>query len=238
MRPTITGQYIRCNKQGEVCGVNLGYNFQCEHEEGTHYLVERVNDNKYTIYDNIKKMNYGRMRGNAYYKNTLKKASKLISRWDNTPFKGCVLNPYAETLTRKITIRNSEEVLQKYRQFQLKDNCDYEMLVVSDHWGIDSWQKKLGKKRIFSENEILYMEDYQNKVIMHSQMQPIHGAWAADGFMLLFENIDEQGHSGKKVIGELESAIKRGCLAVVDRESRMFSEAGCCLVILDKSYGV
>lgn len=235
MRPTITGQYVGYNKQGELCGVNLGYNFMCEHGEGTQNLVKTLNNNKYNIHSRIKKMNYGYMRGNLYYKNTLKKANKLISRWDNTPFKGCVLNPYTEILTRKITIRNSDEILQKYRQFQLKDNCDYEMLIVSDHWGIDSWQKKLGKRRIFSEDEILCMEDYQGRRIDPAL---VHGAWASDGFMVLFESMNNQWHDGKKAITELESAIENGCLAVVDKEPRMFSEAGCCLIVLDKSYGV
>lgn len=236
MRPSLHGQYVKYNNKGELCAVNLGFNFYAEHQEGTQDLVRKVNDNHFNILEDIKYKGYKGIRAEMFYKKALKKEQQVISRWDNTPFVGFVLSPNAEMFTRKIKIRYSEQAMQKYKQFQLKNECDYEMLVVSDHWGIDYWQQNLGKKRIFCEDEIMIMSDYQNQRVLPA---PVHGSWAQDGFMILFESTDEQGHDGKVAINELESAIKRGCLAVVPKEPRIFGDNwGCCLIILDKSYGV
>lgn len=244
MRPTIFGRQIVYDKQGVFVGLNLGYNFFVEHECGTQGLVERVNRDKSVILTELKKEEE---QGVSTFKlkrkldKLLKEDLKELKRWDKTPFKDYVLNKHIPMFSKKITI-NNEEIQNKYNKFLL-DNDDYTMLVVGSGYYIKCLKDKFGKKRIFNEKEIFYMEDYndsvinnvgymlsRNKISKCMSNNDFAGQWDPNGFMIL---------SKKDIIIEnIEDAIKRSCLAVVPEEPRLFNDRGCCLIILDRAYGV
>lgn len=248
MRPSVYGAQI-VSYNNNIYGVNLGYNFYAEHECGTIDLVNYLNYDKSLIINKITNSNCSRIKAELKYKKALKEEQKVLSRWKSTPFDGFVLSPNTPVYERKVVINNSSVVRKKYNKFLL-DETEYNMLIVARQRDIDYLKEKFGKRRIFSEDEILCMPDYNVDVhknigyamsassgnIPISGNGQLAGAWASNGIILL---VKSNGFpSGEKVVSDLHSAIRRGCLAVVSEEQRMFRDRGCCLVVLDKAYGV
>jgi hypothetical protein len=183
-----------------------------------------------------------------YVIKTTNKENKLVDRWKNTPFKGKVVRPTAQVMIKNITIDNSS--LEKQGVTQLLHNGDYVMLYLSDSVNIEFWKNRLGKKRIFSEDQLLNMKEYNNashndnveymlsmRKVNNSNISniPIVGQWAQDGVMIFFE---KEGCPAEMIVNDITDAIKRGCLAIVPEEMRIFKDRGCSLIILDKAYGV
>lgn len=123
-------------------------------------------------------------------------------------------------------------------------------MLLTGGFNLDSWKKRLGQKRIFSEEDLFYMPDYNyisNNVgymlnpssnSVFSEFGLIAGSWGSHGIMLLVREEIKSYYQDWSITDQLIDALERGCLAVVPEECRMFSDRGCCLIILDKSYGV
>lgn len=237
-RPTVYGKEIRVNSQNECIGINLGYNFYCEHEGDTDCIVDDFNRHNSVPID----MNSLRQ----YYKevNRIKKQTKqgerIISRWRLTPFNGHVFIPSVNTMLKMIVI-NNEEVRRKYSTVLLDDG-HYYLLSIGRGLTPEIWEKKFGSKKTVSESDIFYMPDYQGLYrntgfILNNGQQMIQGrnfgaSWALCSSYMMIVLPAEQ----KSYLEDIQLALKAGNLACVQSEPRMFKDRGCCLINLEKAY--
>ena len=253
MRPAVYGSQYVFNKKGVFVGCNLGYNFYFEHEQGTLEMVRSMNIDHSYVGDSIKSSGLTGFKAMSKYKKVLKEEAKILKRWENTPFNDYVLSPNVPVLVKNITI-NNESISCKYSDFLLADD-DYILVLVVEGMCFNTWKSRLGKKRIFTEEDLFYMYDYSNdmskssgivlsnhpkqkgSVIRTRRDTNLAGQWGSDGFMLLIRN-NKSSFDCSFIAESITDAIKRGCLAVVPQEPRLFNDRGCCLVILDRAYGV
>jgi hypothetical protein len=228
MRTGIKGVQQVFNSKKVLIGLNLGYNFCAEHENGTKQLVDNLNKdctvNMAKAQENQSKL----VKAETKYKKLAKKDIEAVSKWKNTPFGEYVLKPSIPIYYRPVTINN--DVIKHEYSTLLLDNGDYFLFIASYGFTIDCWKDTLGKKRIFTEKDFFNVADYQ--LTFTNTRQEFLGAWASDGFMFLVK----RDIKGENIIASIESAIKNGNLAVVGEERRVFTDRGCCLLILDRAY--
>ena len=243
MRAALFSRQIITDNDDKIIGINIGYNFYAEHECGTDALVANINTNR--LKDIQALMDCASLIERHKVKKSIEKRQKAnkmaLKRWENTPFNGYVLLPSVQYFTHKIII-NNDSIKDKYNVF-LTDNSNYTMLYIGN--GIDNeyWHKKFGNKRTLTEKDIFYMEDYQSTLLNTGyilagrprvgemqQSKTLIGQWAGSdrGIMILMKNDD--------YIQDIISALKRGSIAVVPEERRLFKDRGCCLIDLDAAY--
>lgn len=228
-RPTVHGKELVV-KNGEFIGLNLGFNFYFEHEEGTQGIVQHMNmlRSGFELWGYNSKIN----------KKINKEKKAIYKKWGNSEFMGYIVLPSVNYLRREIIIDNTE-IRDKYRNFQTVDG-EYTLLWIGNNWTSDVWNKKWGNRRKFREDELLYMPDYQSSLIrpdftLNGERKPelsslICGAWSSgDGnVMILVRKIKARVN----IVERLTNALKRGDLAILPDLQGVFKEHGCLLVNL------
>ena len=220
MRPTVYGKEILFNLQGELIGINLGFNFFCEHEGGTQELVQSVNLHAFP--DGCTPVQYRK------YAKAVEKAAK---RWERTPFAGYVFAPSAQIFTRKIIIDNSD-VPANFPVRQLRDGKYIMFALNGSVYSAPSYYSQcLGNAHKFSEDKLFPMRDYNpsRKTFMKGEFA---ASWASGGFMLLLS--EEMADPAEGIIRSLTEALMRNTLACVPNHP-LFRNRGCILVVLDKA---
>lgn len=240
MRPTLFGKQYKIY-QDKFIGINLGYNFYTEHEYGIEEIPKEIN--KYSIVSgNITAFYIHNPIQEMQLKRKISAQNKIIKRWDNTPFKDFVLYPCTIYVRREIIIDNTN-IQNKYNRFLTK-NGNYTLLYIGET--TDNWRKHYGDRRKFAEDELLYMRDYNTDMsinpgfMMNSKnslltQADFAAAWQgrSSNIMILVNNEIE---SNKHIIDGIIDAIKKGSLAIVGEEHRIFSDRGLILLDLDNCY--
>ncbi len=250
MRPTVHGHQIVMSKEGKCAGVNIGYNFYCEHEGGTDDIIKHNWNIEYHIMlancqYNIpipeeEKAKRSKELQDMYKKRKklVKQAQKLAGRWKATPYKGYTLPSFMEYGVKSVIVDNTP-IKDKYRTFQLA-NGEYIVLVVG--WSNYDMHVRYGRKRKLTEEDLLYMPDYQSMFnntgyqlrgsLDTIRPDMVYGAWSSnDGnIMVIVPKI------GKNIIDDLIEALKGGSLACTPFLEGMYSDRGCCLTCLDTAY--
>ena len=243
MRATMFGRQIVTDSNDKLVGVNIGYNFHAEHEYGTSELVENINNTKYD--DMMQIMSCKSLIDKYKLKKSIEKRQKInkqvLKRWENTPFKGYVLLPNVKYFTHKIII-NNDSIRNTYNVF-LTDNSNYTMLYIGNGITNEQWHNKFGSKRTLTEEDLFYMDDYQEiplnmgyimagrpRVGEMQQQKSLVAQWANtdNGLMILMKD--------DRYIQDIISALRNGNLALVPKEPRLFKHRGCCLIDLESAY--
>lgn len=241
MRPTLFGKEIH-TYQDKFLGINLGYNFYAEHEYHIEEIPARLNN--YSIVSGSMDMIYRRTIGQTIQlKRKISAQNKVVARWDNTPFKDKVLYPCTIYTKREVIIDNTG-IQNKYNRF-LTNNGNYTLLYL----GLtpESWRKHHGDRRKFTEEELLYMSDYntdmsvnigfmtkgRNKIVKDNI--GFAAAWQG-GMHEIMLLVSSEVESTKHIVEGIISAIKKGSLAVVQEEGRLFSDRGLILLDLENCY--
>lgn len=248
MRPGVYGRQSVLDKEGNLVGINIGFNFFSEHENGTEGLVFNLNNDHSGIVNRICKK--GRTEiGPLHmikYNRELQREINQIAKWKNTPYKNLVLLPSTQYTYKNIEIRNSN-IANKYDTFLLQDG-EYELLLLHTFMEGMRLKEKLGKRRIFSEEDLFYMPDYNdsiqnnigyqlNKHIVAQIKEPeVHlaGSWDGTHGVLIIYKKDKNNSNNS--LEKLIKALEKGNLAITDYEGRMFKLKGCSLIDLEAAY--
>lgn len=233
MRPAVFGGEI-VKRNNKIVGFNIGYNFYCEHERGVLELINNLNHqylNKLSLKDNKK-----------LYKNGF----LLTNKYKNTPFSQCILRGNIEYIRREIIIDNTALIESKKYSKYLLFNGNYTMFKVSSEIGLEVFREKYGQKRKFTEEELLYMPDYN--IDMSYNMgyllasgdnyhinQSIVGSWGSDGFIVFIPKMT-YSEEIKSLADDFENSLKTGSLALCDGHAGLFKDRGLSFVMLDKCY--
>jgi hypothetical protein len=220
---------IAYNAQGVFTGCNLGYNYVEEHQN-TLDLVRTLNADTSVNIDKVRDKN--QLSAELKFKKLNKQDASALAKYKSTPYADYVLKPSVPIYYRPVTI-NNEGIRNKYLHYLLDDG-DYFFFMVSTGFIIEAWKQKLDKRRIFTEDEFFYMNDYQplTNGVLTINKSGFAGAWDKDGFEILIK----RDIRGEQIVGLLESTIRCGNLAVVSEEKMVFKDKGCCLLLLDKAY--
>ena len=160
-------------------------------------------------------------------------------KYKHTPFKRHIINPQIPLIEREITIDNTriKTTYSKYKKFLLKDGQTYTQVVTATASYLLNRYKEA--KTTCAESDVLYMPDYQSNnfntgwILNGSPPEPKYdefaGAWDnSNGFMILFED--------PEIANEFIAAIRRGVVAMVNEERRLFKDRGLSFIVLDKAY--
>lgn len=237
-RVALYGRDLSRDNYGKMVGINLGYNFCCEHEGDISQLAYNIN-------------RYAAMSNGKTIKNRskLKKSNKLLQRWDNTPYKGKVLFSLTPYLRKEIIIDNTQ-IQSKYSTFIL-DNDEYTLLILG-RVDNDSWHRRFGNRRKFSEEELLSMSEYQGH---RNNMQgefggntlgsgtlgngSFVGSWQynGDNILILEKRLKEYAFSTTVgVVDSIINTLESGNLGLSCDERRLFKTRGLQLVDLEVAY--
>lgn len=236
-----------------LLGINIGYNFYTEHEQGTEELIECINTHR-----QIPNLTLSEWHSPKGIKEQLKlkradnKALRLKERWKNCPYYEYMISANVNMFRREIIIDNSAPDYPY--QNRLLANGNYTYMEIGYNFSPDSWKKKFGARRKFKESELIYAQDYNNSSIINRtnpglfyhalkygevpsihQDIPVSGTWMSGGnYISLFINNDSL--KGADVANQLENIIRSGNLAVVPEQEKLFSDRGCILMNLDAMY--
>jgi len=251
MRTTVYGRQTLIMAEGKLLGINLGYNFYYEHEEGTLELVHNINRTSQAhLANKIVKQGCKDTKSIKFLyrlKKEIKKEEKIMQRYKNTPYGEYTISCSIEPFIRKIIIDNSKLKRESvYRNYLLNDG-GYTLVILDNSLHTDYWANKIENKRKFCEGNFFYMEDYNNGVKNNpgyilrgkgankftSGNVQFAAAWGSSGLILL---IDRQSDDTYNISESIEKAIKSGSLAIVPEQSKLFNDRGCCLILLDEAY--
>ena len=129
---------------GKCVGISTGNGGFCEHDvtrEDVQCAVKMLNEG-------VRKKS---IKLNLKFRNSLKKLPIEI-RQD-------VLHPGVNYLRKKVEIRN-KGCSSEYSTFQTEDGY-YEMFCIGTNYTVSCVKDTLGKKRIFAEPDLFFMNDYQ-----------------------------------------------------------------------------
>lgn len=234
-RPGVFGKQLVTNG-GNFIGINIGYNYFCEHEGGTEELCDFMNE--------LRK--YRGISGSL----KLKRIAKEPLRYKDTPFGNYMLLPVVTYFRCAVLINNDD---LKYRT-RLMHNGVWDMLYLGTSGSIRYFFHKLYEHRqkingeLFpmTEADLFYMEDYNNLSSVNFGFaragQPgvpsgsgIVGCWgSSDDYLYLGVSRDLVDCD---VMSQLIVALKAGHLAICPEERRLFADRGCCLVDVAAVYG-
>lgn len=197
-RPATFGSKIYTNSNG-VQVISLGIGVFEEHvmHSDLRKHVGYIN----SCVDNNEEFNAG-MEG-------LKQSMKLVP----AEYRSLLISPTVHFLVKTVNIRNSDEVKQKYRNFLLEEG-KYELFALGTNRYVANKHRYLGRKRIFTEKDLLFMEDYQSSLNSNMGKPDLVSAWSRnttlDGFYFL---VKEHLHD---VISDVLYSLNCGLLAMVD----------------------
>lgn len=243
MRATLFGKQVRV--QGDkFLGINLGYNFYTEHEYGIEKIPSEINSYSIAL-GNMSMLYRPNISQAMLLRRKVSAQNKAIKAWDDTPFKGFILYPCTIYTRREIIIDNTS-IQNKYNRF-LTSNGNYTLLYIG--MAPEHWRVRNGERRKFTEEELLYMQDYNVDMsinpgfMMNGRNKTMNdntgfaAAWQgrSHDIMLL---VSSELESDKHIVDGIISAIKKGSLTIVGNEQRLFSDRGLILLDLDNCYKV
>lgn len=102
-RAGVYGREIRLlDTTSTLLGINLGYNFYTEHENGTHELVERINSNPETKELSLNEWNsLSGIKEMNRLKKAKNKALKIKERWKACPYYEYMIQSNASIFKRE-----------------------------------------------------------------------------------------------------------------------------------------
>lgn len=233
-RPAVRGKEIVTYGDDELIGINLGYNYYVEFENGTKYMLDSLWRNGYN--DSL----HACCKSSLQAKRCIKKAQKIAKRFEFCPYADYMLPNYTLCVKRSVRINNSE-VKKQYRTCQLVDG-DYVCLWIN--MSEDYIQKKMDRKRVFGEDSFLYMPDFQgsaNAVMLWNdvgrkqvtQDSKVFGSvWGDNGEYIILLMPKEH----EWVIDELIKGIKEGFIAFISEEPKLFHDRGGILLNVEVAY--
>lgn len=237
MRTAVFGSQLVI-KNNKFIGVNLGYNFISEHDGDLKQLVMNINKSQINPLTYATLPPFQKMRVNK----DIKAQKTIISRWSKTPFAQYMIFPKTPYFKREIIINNDNSHYKKY----LTTNGNYTLLIIGTKFDKESWYRKFGAKRKFSEDELLTQDDYNidnrenvkyNLAIsqLNNNETPVFvGSWEFnDDSIMLLVNKDICEYN---IVDSIIRAMQCGNLAVYDGEQRLFYERGCQLIDLEAAY--
>lgn len=233
-RPAVHGKEIVTYGDDELIGINLGYNYYMEFENGTKYMIDSLwsisfNDSLNACCKSLLQV-----------KRCLRTARKIVKRFESCPYADYMLPNYTLCVKRSVRINNLD-VKKQYRTCQLVDG-DYICLWIN--MSEDYIQKKMDRKRVFGEDSFLYMPDYQgssNAVMLWNdigrkqikQDSKVFGSvWGDNGAYIILLMPKEY----EWIVDELIEYIKKGVVAFVPEEQRLFHDRGGILVNVESVY--
>lgn len=232
MIPTVHGLQKVYDRQGIFVGVNIGYNFFAEHNVDASTIVREINKDDSLLYISLAKSHKSQIQISRQLKKVAKEDEKKLRLTMNCPFAGYVVKSSANVYTRTIMVDNTD-IMGKYTRFHLL-NGKYDLFLMSYGPYFTHYADRFKNRKVMSEDEIFYMPDYNQDLIAMTSSQPLDfaGAWDARGVMILFKHDDDKPDLAE----DLADCVKRGYLAMVSGEQRMFKDRGCCLIELDRAY--
>lgn len=239
MRPTIFGKQV-VNRNGVVCGVNLGYNFYTEHERGINDLIITLNNNlteNYVI----------SFKEKLAFDKKVRADNRKMSKFSGTPFRNCIVRPSTRYIRREIII-NNDELKNRYYNLML-ENANYTLLVFGSRGILSVYSQKLEGKRKFNESDFMYVPDYnlgtsQNIGAILSGKSTckdigigtistmLSSSWDNTGFLIFIKK--DSIYSNIPDI--IEDNLKAGGLALVSEPAGIFMDRGLGLVFLNNVY--
>lgn len=235
-RPSVYGRQLVVSGNNLFCGINLGYNFFCEHEGDVSIIAKGLNTLAEFIYSE-----------NRSTKRRFSKSVKKTQRWQSTPFAGGVLLDIVPYCKKSLIIDNSS-IIGKYKNYQMKDG-EYTMLAIG-YFNNDNWHNVHGDRRKFTEEEIMYMPDYQSPMTNFGYLnniakgggaeygdQSFCASWMCGNvypcIYIYEQKIDRPCGS---IVDCIIKSLTSGNLAICGHEPRLFKDRGLCLVDLENSY--
>lgn len=133
-RAGVYGREIRLlDNTSTLLGINLGYNFYTEHENGTHELVEWINRNTETKELSLNEWNSLKgIKEMNRLKKAKNKALKIKERWRDCPYYEYMIQSNASIFKREIIIDNTP-IQNQYQNF-LTTNGNYTYLEIGRNY--------------------------------------------------------------------------------------------------------
>lgn len=238
MRTGLYGRQIIYNGD-KFAGLSLGYYAQGYLESPEHKYIE-------TIKGLLLQINITCSDSTEYKECsgiiTKRNMDKKVNRWKNTPFCGFIIRPNKRIYVKRITVDNSG--IRGYRKFMLDDDKYILIKIPCINGEIDMLKNMYGNKRKFNEHDLLHMDEYQcdldiDRIISDgrgdrkiTQPNELCGMWGEDGITILIKDNNKYCC----IDNDIQSAIKRGSMALVLEEQRLFNDGRCCLIDLDTVY--
>lgn len=232
VKASLYGREIALDKYRKFIGINLGFSYIPEHDGDVSQIAKNINSYTMNLYSNNFKKNI-----------QLKKSFKLAKTFENTPFGKSNLLSITPYLRREIIIDNSS-IKDKYNTLAL-ENDEYIILYIGN-MDKESWHRRFGNRRKFTEEELLYMKDYQNtegirtEADMHYEKMMYGntnfvGAWSIDANNIVIiekKYISPSGHTIDNII----NSLTKGYIALAYNEKRIFKDRGLQLIDLNMAY--
>lgn len=233
VKASLYGREIALDRYKRFIGINLGFSYIPEHNDNIKQIARGINQNTLSLYNG----------NNLKNKMRLHKEVTLLKRFKNTPFGETVLCFSTPYLRREIIIDNSS-IKDKYNTFTL-ENGEYIILYIGN-MNKEAWHNQFGNRRKFTEEEILYMKDYQhtgNTVteadIQYEKMMygntNFVGAWSTDANNIIIiekKYISPSGHT----IDDIIDSLTKAKIGLAFNERRIFKDRGLQLIDLDMAY--
>lgn len=224
MRPTVYGKEF-CIRDRKCVGINIGYNYYCEHEDVVLKLIDCLNGMvpKATSFDKLLKKD-----GRSF----LKKVPV------HPAFKNCRLLPDVPYFKTDVLIDN-RPLKGKYNVLQLSSKV-YTLYVFG--WDLERVKRNVESKSVFTEEDFSYLPDYQISKSIHQSTLfrdginmgiVLFGSWYENGFLILIAKDNSICPTY-----QIEYSLKNGYLALCDGHAGLFKDRGLSLIFLDKLDGV
>lgn len=236
LRPAIFGKQI-VTRNGILCGVNLGYSMYTDQERDVISLINVLNNN-ITEKEPIKLIDQ------LAFNKRVKQDIKKMDKFNNTPFRRCIVRPSTRYIRREIII-NNDELKSQYNTMLLED-ANYTLLIFGHREIIDMYNKKLEGRRKFNEADLFYMKDYNfsnagdnttgkssyTDIGIGTISTIMSSSWGRNGLLLVI-NKDSIYSS---IPDNIENNLKAGGLALVSEPAGLFRDRGLGLVFLNNMY--
>lgn len=252
-RPGKVGRELKLDSNGNFIGLNIGYNFYCEHESGVEGVVGRIRSGSHLDKKQVKSMMHmiSFMGANKEQKKQAKAECKkglevsenaevLYQRWHNTELAPYMLLADTGYFVRQIRVNNNDLQLSGL----MLHNGDYTYIGLGGTGSINHISKKFEGKTVFREDELLYTPDYtyglstQNFGYMRAvasgkklniDYSPVCGAWQS-GSDYINVLIDRSAEGCKDLHKQIIEILKSGNLCCLGYCEGVFKDRGCILM--------
>lgn len=226
-RPTVFGKQI-VQRNGEIIGINIGYNAFCEHEGNTLSLVQDLSNTFWLSRDSAKAIKKGG--------SILKRQSRILDKNGLGVFKDYRVNPNVCFKHRRIRVDRRPEEVNDGKLHMFEGGKEYDLCFISDYLQMERIEKNIGLRRVFYEDELLYLPDYQNMRFRPEMSGYIVGDWGL-GYSsagIMFAIRTDGFIDSKLLVDQVQYSLKSGYLALVNNTCGIFRDRGLGLVFLDK----
>lgn len=256
-RPGRFGRELKLDSNGAFIGLNLGYNFFCEHEAGVEGIVRSIRFGSHLTKRAVKNtMHMANFCGaskeqkkqiKAECKKKLELAEKAevcYKKWSDTKLAPYMLLADTGYFVRQIRVNNNNLQLAGL----MLHNGDYSYIGLGGNGSISHISKKFENKIVFSEDELLYTPDYTHGAStsnfgytramasgkdLSSDNPPACGAWqSGSDFITIL--IDRSAEGCKDLHKQIIDLLKSGNMCCLSQCEMVFKDRGCILMDAQK----